>query len=226
MKIEKVTYNKYKLLRINTIKSKVYKKKHYLKNITLEDIEYRLKKALFIIYSYHLNNKRILFVGNPLNINLKIQKILGKTKHLFIPKDTWVKGIITNQNSSLKSIFKKSDENNGKISKIILQLKKKSDLVVVMDKDVDVDALKESYTSRTPVISLNNYLSQFDLKSSYKVPGNFILQKNNLTNSLFYSLLVSTLNRSNRIKQKFPKTQHKLNTTNIFKKRSKRRYKR
>ena len=62
MKIEKIKCNNYKLLKFKLINAQNLKKKHYLKNITLEDVEFRLKKALHLIYLYHISNKQILFI--------------------------------------------------------------------------------------------------------------------------------------------------------------------
>lgn len=222
MKIKKVNLSKSKLFNIKLIKSKMYKKHHLLKTITLENIKSRLKKALYIIYFYHINNKKILFVGNPLNINKELKKLLKKTKHSFISQDTWIPGVITNQNVSFKSFFRKQ-ENNKELSKILLQLKKKSDLIVIIDEETDKIALKESFFSRIPSISLNSNLSIGDLKSTYKIPGNFIFPKKNLSNNFFYSCLISTLNKSNKIIRKFPNIQHKLNTKTILDKQKKRK---
>lgn len=219
MKIEKIESTSYKLLKLNLIKSKVLKKNHYLKNIKLDDIEMRLKKALYVIYLYHINNKRILFVGNPLNINKEITTLLKNTKHIFIPKSAWIAGVITNQNSSFKSLFKQ-DVNITKMSQILLKLKNKSNLVVIIDKNLDQKVLEESYSARLPVISLNSDLNPFDLKSSYKIPGNFPFSKNKLKNNFFYSLLVSTFKKAHRIKKQFPFLSHKLSTTlSILKKK-------
>jgi hypothetical protein len=218
MKIKKIQSKNYKLLKFNLIKSKILKKNHYKKSIKLEEIEIRLKKALNIIYLYHINNKRILFVGNPLNINKEISQALKSTKHIFIPKSFWISGIITNQNSSFNSIFKK-EGNINKISQIVLKLKNKSNLVVIIDKNFEEKALYESYSSRLPIISLNSDLNPFDQKSSYKIPGNFTFSKNNFKNNFFYSLLLSTLKKSNIVKKHFPYLPHKLSTLSVFKKK-------
>lgn len=218
MKIKRILKNKSKLLKIKLIKSKIYKKKLYLQNITLEDIEYRLKKTLYIIYSYHINNKQIMFVGNPLQINKEIKKILTNSKHIFIPKNTWINGVITNQNTSFKSLLKKQKKNSTNFSRRLLELKKRSDLIVIMDKEIDTNALNESYISRIPVISLNSLLSTLNEKASYKVPGNFIFSKNTIADNFFYSILLATLNKANYVKKKFSTISHKLGTTTIFKK--------
>jgi ribosomal protein S2 len=223
MKIENESINKSKLLTVKLIKSKIYKKKHYLQNIRLEDIEYRLKKALYIIYSYHIHNKQIMFVGNPLQINKEIKEILQHSKHIFIPKDEWISGVITNQHKSFKFLLKKQKNNSIHISKRLLELKKKSDLIVIIDEEINIKALTESYIAKVPVISLNSVLNTFNKKSTYKIPGNFIISKNTITKNVFYSILLATLSRSNQIKKKFPTISHKLSTTRILKKRFKRK---
>jgi ribosomal protein S2 len=222
MKIKPRSNNKSKLLKVKLMQSKIYRKKHHVQNITLEDMEYRLKKALYIIYSYHINNKQIMFVGNPLQINKEMKKLLKNSKHIFIPKDAWINGVITNQNSSFKSLFKKQKGKSTDLSKRLLELKKKSDLIVVMDKNINSKSLDESYIARIPVIALNSKLSPFQEKASYKVPGNFIFPKNVVTNNFFYSILLATLSKSNQIKKKFPSISHKLGTTNVLKKRANR----
>lgn len=208
--------NQYKLLKLKLIKSKILKKKHYVKAITLENIEFRIKKALYIIYLYHINNKRILFVGNPLKINEELSDTLNKTKHIFIPKSAWMAGVITNQYSSFSSQFKHEPQIN-KMTEKLLQLKKKSDLVVIVDQTLETKALEESYISKIPSISLNSDINIFDGKSSYKVPGNLVTSKHEINSSLFYSLLMATLKKARKTKKRFS-LQHKLKTVSVLKK--------
>lgn len=217
MKIKKIENNNYKLLKLKLLQSKIIKKHHLVNNITLENIESRLKKALQIIYLYHINNKKIIFVGNPLNINKEIIKILENTNHVFIPKSAWIAGFLTNSKSAVKLLLKKNS-NLTAISQRLIQLKKKSDLIVIMDQTVDLIALEEGYSSKLPVISLNNNLNFFDYKSNYKVPGNFIFSKNKLKNNFFYSILIATLKKSTVIKKKFNSLVHSLRTPYVFKK--------
>lgn len=203
MKIKKIELKNYKLLNFKLIKTKILKKNHYLSSITLKDVEFRLKKILHLIYLYHLYNKKILFIGNPLNINNKLKQILFKTKHIFIPKSAWISGLLTNQNSYLRTLFKEKTNKFNKITEKIIQLKKKSDLIVIVDQNCDLKAIEEGYKSQIPVISLNSDLNIFNSKISYKIPGNFILPKNKLKNNFFYSMIISTIKKAYYIKQKF-----------------------
>lgn len=220
MKTEILKNNKHKLLKLKLIKSKILKKKHFLNDITLENIELKIKKALYLIYLYHLNNKRILFVGNPLNINKELTKFFIKTKHIFIPKSSWIAGVITNQYSSFKSHFKQESQIN-KISKRLLQLKKKGDLIVIIDQQVEMQTLNESYIAKLPVISINNNLTSFDEKSNYKIPTNLVSSKNKINNNLFYSLLLTTLKKAQLVKKKFSFLTHKVKITSSILKKNK-----
>ena len=68
MKLNKITIYQSKLFKLKLIQTKIYKKNEH-NFIKIEEIYSRLKKALHIIYKYHINNKRIVFIGTPLNIS-------------------------------------------------------------------------------------------------------------------------------------------------------------
>lgn len=210
----------YKLLDLKLLKSKILKKKHDFKNITIKDVSYRLRKALHIIYLYHTSKKRITFVGNPLNINKEITKLLQKTDHKFLPTSAWMAGIITNRYNSLKWLFKKEKNTLNKISQRLLNFKKRNDLVVILDKELNSVALNESFKSKIPIISLNNNLNPFDLGSDYKIPGGFLVSKGEIKNNIFYSILVSIFKKAIQTKLKFPSFfRQKSSTINIIKKK-------
>jgi len=193
--IEKLNFGDSKFLKIKLIKNKIYKKNHYLENIKIEDIEIRIKKALYVIYLYHMQNKKILFVGSCLDMYKDMKKLLKHTKHTIIPELGWIPGVITNQRSSFKSLFKKQKNNELNLSKKLLKLKEKADLIVIFDQNKDENALYEGYLSHVPVISLNSSLNIFDNYSSYKIPGNF-LSKKKIENNFFYSLIEATIKKS------------------------------
>jgi ribosomal protein S2 len=150
--------------------------------------------------------------------------LLSKTKHIFIPKSAWITGIITNKSTSLKSLFKQKTSVINRISARLLRLKKKSDLIVIIDQKLDVKAIEESYISKIPVIAFNSDLNAFYTKTNYKIPGNFTIFKNRIKNNFLYSILLSTLKKSDNIKKRFPNLQHKLNTIKIIKKQNNKTY--
>lgn len=224
MKIEILKNTKHKILKLKLIKLKILKKNHFLNDITLENIELRIKKALYLIYLYHLNNKRIILIGNPLSINKELAQFFNKTKHIFIPKSSWIAGVITNQYSSFKSHFKQESKIN-KISKRLLQLKKRGDLIVIIDNKLEAQALKESYITKLPVILLNSGLHAFDEKSDYKIPVNLVSSKHKINNNLFYSLLLTTIKKAQLIKKKFSFLTHKIKIKSFIWKKNKRKKK-
>ncbi len=202
MKIKNIIQYKNKLLKLKLIKTKIYKKKDHLTNTRIEDIEYRLKKALHVIYKYHINNKRILFIGVPVHTDKETKNLINSTKHTFIPESAWVNGIITNKVSCFKYLSENPKATANKSSKLLLKLRNKSDLVVVFDKVADKDALNESYLARIPVISLNCDLNLLNNKSTYKIPGNFNFTKKKVRNDFFFSILKATFKKANQLKSK------------------------
>jgi len=197
MKINKIVSCKYKLLNLKLVKTKTYKKNQN-NFIKLEDISSRLKKALHIIYKYHMNKKQILFVGSPINMNHNFKKYLKNTKHIIIPKSAWMNGSITNQESCFKYISKNHKIINNKISEILFQMKKKSDLIVILDSELNASALNEGYLAKIPVISLNSDLDISNFKSNYKIPGNFKFVGKKIRDTFFYSILIATLKKANK----------------------------
>jgi ribosomal protein S2 len=198
MKLNKIKVYKNKILRLKLIQTKIYKK-NYNNFIKIEDISSRLKKALHVIYSYHINNKRILFIGTPIQIASKFKKLLKNTKHVFIPGDIWMSGILTNQESCFKYLSKNPKSVKNKISEILFQLKKQSDLIVVLDFFSNKEAISEAYLARIPIISLNCDLKILDNNSNYKIPGNFKFAKKKVRNLFFYSILTAIFKKTPKI---------------------------
>ena len=129
MKIRKIKKFQYTLLKLNLIKSQLYKKKMQKNhhddilnlNIKTELIELHLKRALQVVYRYHMNHKKILFIGIPQNFQKKFSKILKNTKHAAIPQSIWINGILSNRHAISRSLYSKRRKNIKK--KIWLQNK-------------------------------------------------------------------------------------------------------
>lgn len=199
MKIEKIKNNKNKILKLKLIQTKIYDKKQYLNNIKIEDIEFRLKKILYIIYKYHISNKKILFIGNPLNLTFEIQNLLKNTKHLFIPTSIWIPGALNNKKFYNMYLAKNQRDINNRISEILFQIKKNIDLVIILNENYNLDILNEAYTARIPTISLNSNLNTHWNKPTYKVPGSFqFINKKKIRNDFFFQILFATLKKGNK----------------------------
>ncbi len=196
MKIKKIPQRINKLVKLKLIETKIYNKEQYLENIKIEDIEYRLKKICYLIYKYNVFNKRILFVGLPFNITLKLQELIKNTKHIFIPTSVWLSGAISNKNTNFSNLLKTKNTTKNQISELLFQLKKNIDLVIIInDSNNSDEILNEGYVARIPVVLLNTNLNICFNKPSYKVPGNFKFVNKKTRSNLFYSLLISTLKK-------------------------------
>ena len=206
MKNRKKTNDKQnKILKLILIKSH-FNKKNILKKDNLKHI----KPALRIIHKCHINNKKILFVGMPFSYSYKIKN----SNHMYIPESIWVKGILTNSKQVSEYLRKKKHRKikNKKIqiknSKFLLNLTKKPDLIVILNKSTDTEALNEGYLTRIPVVTLSpKSLPIKDFKSSYKIPTNLLTESNQ---NIFIPFIVSILKKN---------TKHSLKKKLMYKKR-------
>lgn len=195
MKLKKIKTFNFKLIKLEIIKSKIYLQKNMLLNNTsillnkLEVIELALKRALHVIYSYHINNQKICFVGVPKNSHNFFSKILSKTNHVFIPENIWANGILSNQ----ISIFKYIKKNETDILRLLLQLKVKPNLIVLFNNKSSSNILQETKNLRIPIIILNIKESP-DFNFLFEIPGDFRFVHKKL-NNLFFVLLNSILKK-------------------------------
>jgi len=175
MKIRKTRIKQ--LLKLNLLKLRVYEqftKKTKLNDFVdsnLNQIIVNIKKVLQIIFQYHKAEKRILFVGLPYELEQKINQL---TKHVAVPKNFDIQGMISNFDPT---VFLKSDNLNEAWSKnlsksLLPKLSKRLDLIVLFDHEKSGSVLTESNIAKIPVVFFGtNYDS---LKSPlYKVEGNF-----------------------------------------------------
>ena len=182
MKIKKVNIKQ--LLKLNLLRSKVYEqpiKKMKFENLidsTLNQIVLDIKKVLQIIFQYNRVGKRILFVGLPSKLELKINQY---TKHVAVPKNFNAQGIISNPN--LKSIQDSKNSNQiwlKSLSKFLLpKLAKRLDLVILFDHEKSKTIFSEAEALKIPVVSFGTCLISQNT-ASYRIEGNF---KNILTAS-------------------------------------------
>lgn len=203
MKLSILHRHKIKLLKLKILKTKIYEGQKNFDYLLLKDIETRLRRVLHIIYKFHVNNKKILFIGTPLKLDNQIKQLLKGKKHSFVPESIWMSGIVTNASSSFKHLVKRHAIDNDKTSKLLFSLKNQADLILVLNESLNVTALTESSAKRVPTISLNTTysLKNFNL-STYKVPGNFSFNKKKARNNLFFLLLGSLLKKTERVKKK------------------------
>ena len=199
MKLSKKKINSKKIFELHLIKSKIYeqpvKKKNFESSpsVAINNIIINLKKSLNIIFKYHKNNKRILFIGNPKIIENRINK---NTIHTSIPNydETIInEKIITNSfiaNSVKlnKHLFK---NNNFILSKLI----KKPDLIVIFKQNKNNYLIEKSCVSKIPVIKFNCNEKRNSWSYNYNVPGNLNLTENKIIDNIFFIICNSLLNK-------------------------------
>jgi ribosomal protein S2 len=200
MKLIKNKINSKKIFKLHLIKSKTYeqpmKKKTFksLPNIAIRDIILNFKKSLNLIFKYHKNNKRILFVGNPKVIEDKINNDTIHTSVQNYDKNTLNKGVITNNLIANSVKLNKYLFKNNKF--ILSKWLKKPELIVIFKKQQDNNLIKESTVSKIPVIEFNCNLKRNNWNYNYSIPGNLNLTENKIINNIYFIVFNSLLNRS------------------------------
>jgi ribosomal protein S2 len=178
MKIKKFKFKQ--LLKLHLLKSRVYeypiKKTNFndLININLDYVLVGVKKALQVIFQYNQTNKRILFIGLPSKLELKINSL---TRHIAVSNSFNIQGIISNNNLNLLSDIKSPTQTSVKRSSTPLspKLTNKPDLIILVDYEKSHSALSEAWVAKIPVVTfvVNNYFRNQLTSSSYSVNGNF-----------------------------------------------------
>lgn len=200
MKLKQIKNFKNKLIKLKLIETKIFQK-NFENSITLKEIIFRLKKCLSIIYKYHINNKRILFVGIPFMFLKDFKKFIG-LKHIYVPSSIWLNGIITNQKSCLKYLNNNHKLINKKYLNIFYKFNTKIDLIVILDNRFKESVINESYEANVPIICIDCPLKISNYKIDYKIPGNFRFSKKKIRNDFFFSILLSTIKKALNLKNK------------------------
>lgn len=190
MKIKKIEKQNNKLIQMQILKAYYKKKSVNFKN-NLNQIKIHLNKISNIVYKYHITDKKILLLGFPTSFI----KTIENTKHILIPEFLWFNGMLNNRIN---------EKNNMPLNtfKLIRKLKRKVDLIIIANFSEKATAIKESYISRIPVITMNKKLNILNFKTTYNLVGNYnrISDKMEL-NNLFFSFIKTTLNRAKKIKK-------------------------
>jgi ribosomal protein S2 len=201
MRIIKKKINRNKLIKLKLIETKIYET-NYKNSVKITDIATKLKKALHIIYKYHISNKKILFVGPSIKLYNSLNKLFKTTKHLILPRSVWMNGILTNPSSCSEYLQKNQQNISSKFSKTLFQLNNKLDLIVILDSHYKNNILNESYITKTPAILIGNFESKNESKTSYQVPGNFKFSGKKIREDFFSLILIAMIKKVNKLKNK------------------------
>lgn len=188
MKIKILNNSKYKLIKLEFIKSKTFK--NYLQKFNFKNnlcqFEFYLKRALLIIFKYHLNkNSKIIFIGIP----KKIQKTLKKTKHILLPESYLNNKLTMNNLTMLK--YLKNYVNLFIKNNLRKQSKKNLPeyLFVIFSSKTELNIIENTTKLKIPIITFNLEIL-LNSKHYYKIPGNFDFFKKN---NNFFSLLLNSI---------------------------------
>ena len=219
MKIKLIKYqNKNKLVKLQIIKTKIYKKNiisNLQKKINYTNIKLYIKKIIHLIYEYHINNKKILFINFPKKIYKKLNKNSKNQQHIFIFNEIFLNGIISNQkvnsvySTKFQQFIKKKLKSNIPIKKLI-------DLIVIFNPFYNLNSDKTLYISHIPTITINSNF-YYNSKQNYKLVGNFKIIERQINNNIFFSILKSIFKQQNIKKNSI----NKQNIKKIINKRKK-----
>lgn len=218
MKIKILKKFKTKLLKFKLLKTKIYNYKNGFGYWHIKNTEIRLKQIFHILYKFHVTNKKILFVGNPHNVNDQIKQFLQTKQHKFLPDSLWMDGIFTNPKTSFKHLKQQYALTNNKSLKILLSLRTQIDLIVILNERRNINILNESSLKRIPIITLNSTynLSRLDL-STYTIPDDSNFVEKPSQENFFFLVLHSILKKAEILKKKL--IQSKLKEEELKRKR-------
>ena len=175
MKIKKLKSKQ--LLKLHLLKSRVYEhssKKTNLIDLSLDQTLVDIKKILQIIFHYHQADKRILFVGFPAKLELKLNVL---TRHIAVPNSFNVQRIFSNINLKTLKNEKKVFRAGSTVSVNFLmpKLMKKPDLVILLDHEKREALLSEAWVMKIPTIVFSETRESNGLSDNffYRVKGNF-----------------------------------------------------
>lgn len=194
----KINYSLFNLLNIKSNSSNNFNINSY------KSLELNLKKILKIIFEFHKANKTVVFIGFPVSLNLNFISLFKKYNYIFLNKNTWVNGTLSNSPALVshinsKKLLKVVQKNNllflTQFSNLI-KLKKKPDLIILFDDIHAENLIYECQKVKIPVISFSSSTQQKHTHTLFNV---FFFEKNNhskqLIHKYIYFLLSSILSR-------------------------------
>jgi len=199
MKLEKAKIKYKRLFELHLIKSRIYEQsieKNMSKNlpdVNLSNIMLNFKKALQVIFKYHSNNKRILFLGVPKVIETTLN---AQTNHTALSNSFNVKKLQLSK--SIKNSIRFSARIAGtEKTSALPKLTTKPDLLVIFDQSL-LDSkyegiIKEAYVARIPVIKFNDASQERYRKHCYGIPGNFNSASTKIVDNIFFTIINSML---------------------------------
>jgi ribosomal protein S2 len=158
MKLKKFKFKQ--VLKLHLLNSKIYehgtKKGNsvFLTDLNLTKTVSEFKKSLNIIFESHQLNKKILFVGLPPKLELKINQ---RTQHAAVSRNVELQSLLTN---NLKS-FRFSKAANQSVFKdyftlFLAKFSQKPDLIVLLAHEKKQKVIIENNLAKIPLIVFNS----------------------------------------------------------------------
>lgn len=178
MKLKKVQFKQ--ILKLHLLKHRTYEQSlknnnfNLITEVTLNQIIINFKKILQVIFQYHNQNKRILFVGIPKKLELKIN---STTNHVAVSDSFNIQGLISNNLNMNKQDIK--HENKHRLfgfKSLLPKLSKRPDLVVLVSHDKKSNLLKECFVAKIPVV---NFETENDSKEIWSIYSHKVQLSNN-----------------------------------------------
>lgn len=158
MKLKKFKFKQ--VLKLHLLNSKIYehgtgkRNSAFLTDLNLTKTISEFKKSLNVIFEYHQLNKKILFVGLPPKLELKINQL---TPHAAVGRNVELQSLLTNNVKSFKlskeekqSVFK----DHFKLS--LAKFSQKPDLIVLLAHEKKQKVIIENNLAKIPLVVFNS----------------------------------------------------------------------
>ena len=216
MKLKKLQFKQ--ILKLHLLKYRAYEQPiknnnfNLITDLTLNKIIINFKKILQLIFQYHSANKRILFVGVPKKLELKINKT---TNHVAVSEVFNIQGVISNNfNVNAVGDKRKTSLDAFSFKSLLPKLAQKPDLVVLVSHEKAQNIVKECSVAKIPVVNFEMSTNSKDiwLLHSHKIQLNshnlnLVYNKNLFFIGLNFLFKTSKINR-----KRFKSKQFTLNT--------------
>ena len=175
MKLKKFKFKQ--VLKLHLLNSKIYEhgtkkgNSTFLTDLNLTKTISEFKKSLNVIFEYHQLNKKILFVGLPPKLELKINQ---RTHHVAVNRNVELQSLLTNNLKSSK--FSKGAKQLAFKDYLKLSLAKfsqKPDLIVLLAHEKKQKVIIENNLAKIPLIVFNSSdcLEDNSFNGFYNVTG-------------------------------------------------------
>ena len=175
MKLKKFKFKQ--VLKLHLLNSKMYehgtKKGNsvFLTDLNLTKTVSEFKKSLNIIFEYHQLNKKILFVGLPPKLELKINQ---RTHHAAVGRNVELQSLLTNNLKSFKfskGVKQAAFKDYFKLS--LAKFSQKPDLIVLLAHEKKQKVIIENNLAKIPLVVFNSSdcLEDNSFNGFYNVTG-------------------------------------------------------